>query len=184
MIKRTFLMLISISDEFASTIHEGNKDVLMNLVNRDTTINKFANFSRRLLNKKGTLKSTDVPMIYYIIEELENLGDEFKNASKYLAENGIKITNPEVLKITKDISSLLRDFFSLYFKFSSKGANKLMEDRNKIVKLLDKQFNKVSDSKCVRVLDHFSRMIHIIINMQGPLLTMKLPELCSEDVVE
>ncbi|MBW2963535.1 AbrB/MazE/SpoVT family DNA-binding domain-containing protein [Candidatus Woesearchaeota archaeon] len=180
MIKRTFMMLISISEDFVENISKGNKEVLMNLVNRDTAINKFANFSRRLLNKKGTSKSTDVPMIYYIIEELENLGDEFKNAAKYLAENGIKITNPDTLKVTKDIDQLLRDFFNLYFKFSSKGANKLMEDRNKIVVELDALFNKVKTSKCVRVLDHLSRMVHIIINMQGPLLTMKLPEVCSE----
>ena len=59
-----------------------------------------------------------------------------------------------------------------------------MKDRNKIMKELDLLFGKVKNSKCVRVLDHLSRMVHIIINMQGPLLTMKLPEICSEDTLK
>ncbi|MCK4589724.1 MAG: AbrB/MazE/SpoVT family DNA-binding domain-containing protein [Nanoarchaeota archaeon] len=183
MVKRTFLLLISVSDDFADCIGKGNKEVLMNLVSRDTAINRFANFSRRLLNKKGTAKSTDVPMIYYIIEELENLGDEYKYASRYLADNNLKITNADILKTAKDINVLIRDFFSLYFKFSSKGAKKLMEDREKIMRVINKQF-KNAGCKEVKVLDYLSRMVHIIVNMQGPLLTMKLPEVCSEKAFE
>ena len=58
-----------------------------------------------------------------------------------------------------------------------------MEDRQEIMKNINKQF-KTADSKEVKVLDYLSRMVHIIVNMQGPLLTMKLPEVCSEKILE
>ena len=177
LIRRMFLLIISLSDDCAAAIESGNHELLNDLISRDVTINRVANFSRRLLYKRGSVRAKDLPMTYYIIEELENLGDEYKYMCRYLHENNLKIKNPEVYKIMRQANGLIREFHTLYFKFSFDRADKLTCDRDDTIRSIVKAFETKSVAD-VRVLDHLARISNIISNMLGPLLTMRLPELC------
>jgi len=52
MIRRTFMILLSLVDDCLEAIKSNNKQLLATMVHRDATINKFANYCRRLINKK------------------------------------------------------------------------------------------------------------------------------------
>lgn len=177
LIRRMFLLIVSLADDCASAIESGNHELLNDLISRDVTINRVANFSRRLLYKRGAVKAKDLPMTYYIIEELENLGDEYKYMCRYLHDNNIKIKNPEVHRILRQSNGLIKEFHTLYFKFSFDRADKLTCDRDETIKSIGKAFETKNVAE-VRVLDHLARMSNIVSNMVGPLLTMRLPELC------
>jgi phosphate uptake regulator len=173
-LKRAFLLLISMANDCADSIKSNNKELLKKIIHRDTTINKFANYCRRLINKQGIAKIKDVPMVYYIVEEIENLGDEYKYMSKFLLQPNTKIDNPKLIDLLKDANKLIYNFFSLYFKFSSEKAKKLAEDRNIIAEKINKAF-KTNCVDEIRFLDYLNRMSLIITNMLGPLMAMKLP---------
>lgn len=177
LIRRMFLLLISLADDCAAAVESGNHEVLKDLISRDVTINRVANFSRRLLYKRGAVRAKDLPMTYYIIEELENLGDEYKHMCRYLHDTGAVIKNPEVHRIIRQANGLVREFHTLYFKFSLERADKLTCERDSTICAIRKAFEtkNVAD---VHVLDHVARMSNIMSNMVGPLLTMRLPELC------
>jgi len=177
LIRRMFLLLISLADDCSSAIESGNRELLKDLISRDVTINRVANFSRRLLYKRGAIRAKDLPMTYHIIEELENLGDEYKNMCRRLYDDSVRIKNPEVHRILRQNNALMKEFHTLFFKFSFERAEKLTKDHDDIIDQISKAFEAKSVHD-VRVLDHLARMANILTNMVGPLLTMRLPELC------
>ena len=178
MLKRTCLLLISIADDSIDALKQGNKDLLKKIIERDIIVNKFANYCRRIINKKGVAKIKDVPMIYYVIEEVENLGDEYKYLCRHILENNLTIANKEVFKIFESLNKLFNDFFRLYFKFSIEKTRKLVEDKKKLIKQINKLF-KTATPNDARILDSLDRMAVIVTNMVGPLLTMKMAPLCD-----
>lgn len=175
-------MLISISRDSLDCLKKGNKELLDKIIERDITVNKFANYCRRIINKRGVANIREAPMVYYIIEEVENLGDEYKNLCKHLRENNIKISNKEVHKIFDSMNKLFEDFFYLYFKFKVDKVKKLSEDKKKLLSQIKKGFGTVRGVNETRLLEMFSRMTVIVGNMVGPLLTMKMPGLCEVEM--
>jgi len=173
-IKRTFLLLVSMAQDSLESIRENNREVLRKIIQRDSTINKFANYCRRLINKQGLTKIKDMPMVYYIVEEIENLGDEYKYMCKFLLEKDVRIKNRELISLLEDVNRLFDDFFSLYFKFTSARARKLAEDRSQITEKINRAF-KTDNPHEIRFLDYLNRMSLITTNMLGPLMAMKLP---------
>jgi len=182
MIKRTFMLLMSVIEDCLGSIKSNNKELLENIIHRDTTINKFANYCRRLINKKGLNKIKDVPLVYYIIEEVENLGDEYKYLAKFILENNIKVTNKEIFKILEKQNNFIRQFFSLYAKFSSQKAKELAEEKKALMEWIDKAMRTAKNPEEIRILGFISKMAVIVNNMIGPLMTMKVPELCENKI--
>ncbi|MBI4451216.1 phosphate uptake regulator PhoU [Candidatus Woesearchaeota archaeon] len=181
MIKRTFLLLMSVASDFADNVRkEGGNDVLRNLINRDISVNKFCNLCRRILMKRGMTSINDAPMIYCVVEELENIGDVYKYLAKYILENNVRIKNQEIHEVVRQTNKLLSDFFRLYFKFGKQNAVLCAEDAKRNLARINSLFNTkvVSD---IRVLDYLTQINGSIAKLLGPLLTMKVPGLsCPE----
>ncbi len=180
-IKRIFLLLISISEDYLRTATaDKNSALIRNLIKRDQSINKFCNFCRRVMNKKGIIQIKDLPTTYYIVEELENLGDEYKYLGKFLIDNNTSIEKKEVRQILERIHSQLKEFFRLYFKFSKEDSKRFEEENKDLMRSIDSQFRKTKDVASIRLLNHCNRIQGILAKMLGPLLTMKVAEMCSD----
>ena len=179
-IKRTFLVLVSITKELEEQflLPALDKTVLQNLCKRDSTVNKFCNFCRRILNKKGISRIKDAPMVYYILESLENLGDSYKYFCTYLMEQTIQITNPKILAAIKETNKLIETFFYLYFKFSIDNARKFQETaRANLASIAS--LHALKNPQDIIILDSFARITSQLIQMVGPLLAMRLPDECT-----
>ncbi len=179
-IKRTFLVLISITKELEEqfALPALDKNVLQNLCKRDSTVNKFCNFCRRILNKKGISRIKDAPMVYYILESLENLGDSYKHFCTYLAEQTTQVTHPKILTAIKETNKLIETFFYLYFKFSIDNARKFQETaRANLANIAS--LHALKNPTDIIILDSFARITTQLIQMVGPLLAMRLPDECT-----
>jgi len=168
---RTFLMLISVSEDCVSSIKNRNFEMLATIPDRDLIINKYANFCRRILNR-GYAGTEKTPMLYYIIEELENLGDEYKHLARFFVEKKIR-ANQKTVDVLEKINALAKDFYSLNKKFEKGSAvsfgEKIKKTSAEISELL-----KTKNVDEIKMLDYMSRMVQIIFNMLGPLMTMAL----------
>ncbi|MBW3022834.1 hypothetical protein KY308_01910, partial [Candidatus Woesearchaeota archaeon] len=82
---RTFSMLLSIADDFLNALKNKNMELMGTIPGRDLIVNKYANFCRRIINK-GLVEPEESPMLYFIIEGLETLGDSYKSFSKHIFE--------------------------------------------------------------------------------------------------
>jgi len=171
-LNRTILLLKSVAEDTYTALKSNDRQLLQALPKRDTTINKYANYCRRIINKHGYKDHNKTPMIYYLLEELENLGDEYKYLVEFTLDNNYKLDTTQ-LTLLNSINDMLDQLYHLILKFDVKKADSLSisyyEFSTKI-----KRLEKTKEVKKPRVLDSLSGMSRIMMNMLGPLLTMEL----------
>ncbi len=56
----------------------------------DKDINRYSDFCRRLLNKYGYSSQRLTPAIYYIVEQLERIGDSYRDICNHIIKNKIQ----------------------------------------------------------------------------------------------
>ncbi len=174
-IKRTFIVLMSVAKDVEENVPKpNNHESLRTLCKRDATINKFCNFCRRILNKKGISRIKDAPMIYYMLEALENLGDEYKYFCKLIIDENLEVT-PKIITTIKETNKLVEGFYYLYFKFSDDSARRFQEAaRANLAKIAAMHKSKIVHE--IILLDYYARITGQLISMVGPLLAMRIPD--------
>lgn len=113
LIQRIFLILDSMAQELIEALEKNQS--LEPIVDIDTSINKFVNFSLRILNKQGYKEFEKTSQIYGIITSLEEIGDLYK---KLASSSRIKPSKPQIALIseTKEFLSLFRELFFSFNK--------------------------------------------------------------------
>lgn len=145
LLRRIFMLLLNMADEGLNLIKQNKLQNLKNLIPLEDANNRFTISCRRYLNKKGHPINKVGPM-YYIIEALEKLADEYKYFYKYLSS---RQTSPalrkEIIAIMTLVNSSLRNFVECFYKFD---PQKLVEI-NKVKDTLVQKWDSLAESKKV-----------------------------------
>lgn len=176
-LSRTFLLVSSVIDDCYHSIQKHDFKNLKNVIQRDITINKYANFCRRILNKKGYVDFKKTPMIYCIVEYTESLGDVYKDLATYIIENKIKIENKEYLELLRLTNNWVKTFFRLFSGFSKDRIREYTDERAEIKKRLAKIMAESTDIEDIKLFVYLSRIVARTTDMLGPLLTSHGTEL-------
>lgn len=181
-IKRTFILSISLAQDYLNYIKaKENKEMLKKLINRDQSINKFCSFCKRIMNKKGMDKIKHLPLNYYIIEEIENICDEYKYIGKTLLESKSVQQSVVLIKIFEATSNMLNDFYHAYFRFSKDQMLKIYEKGKQNMNDIHSSFSQAKNANEIIILNHLSKIARDIVKMTGPLTIMKVPDLCIKE---
>ena len=167
MINRAMLFLISTADESRKAAEDENKEHLKAVVLRDQTQNKYCDFCRRVLNKTDIENSN---AIYYIVEQVEKIGDFYRDLSRYLVENKV---SKDTVRLLAEINYNLQNFYSLYHKFDLKS----FEDFGRKFKSTNKKIKDASlkaDKNSSVALNYLSIINGAVFDMNGALLVMHL----------
>jgi len=171
-LRRSFLFLSSMIRESLEAIKKQDTTSLNNTILMDDNLDKFTDFCRRILNKKGYPTFRKTPPVYYIVEELEKIGDECKDICELLVKNPVKI-NKDTIAVYSEIAEFFDFFHELFYKFELAKVTvfeKKKDDLNKkIGLLLDK-----SGRDEVKVLLHLSILVDKIFNLNGALMAAAL----------
>lgn len=132
--RQTFMMLFSMADEGQQAIINKNTEELHNLITLEETNNRFTTICRRHLNTKGRVEYAYVGPLYYIVEMLEKIADVYKYMFTYLSKDKSALDlDSEIVDKYSDVTSLLRDFHNLYYKFNPEGADMMRTKRKQII---------------------------------------------------
>lgn len=170
-LKRLMLFLVSMGQDSLDAAKQGHTDDLKNIALRDTNINKLSDFCRRSLNKGG-IKSKHTHLTYYIVEELEKIGDEFKTICEHMSKKKLKLGN-KMLALYKELISYLDEFQQLFYNFKLEKIKDFIQRR----KEFDKKFEEISEQASkeeVKILYHMHNVLYHVFDMNGPLLASKL----------
>jgi phosphate uptake regulator len=123
-LKRAFYLVKDVLDTCIEAYSNKQTDVLKNLHLRDFEVNRFCYFCLRYINKQYYMNPENTRqshVLYYLIEILEDLGDNFKRNAKYLAT----ISKDEQILIFLKQLKILFDLSQTYFYKPTKDiANK------------------------------------------------------------
>ena len=170
-LRRTFLTLLTMAKEGFDAIKNQQISRLRNVILMDSSVNKFTYFCRRVLNKRGYPDFKKTAPLYYIVDELEEVGDQYKLACHLILDNKLKL-NKKLLEIHQEMNKQLEAFYELFYKF---GLDKL-------VLFLEKKASL--DAKIKRLLGKLSAIEHRLLfcmftiseklnEMDGPLVLLK-----------
>jgi phosphate uptake regulator len=173
LLRRTFLLLISMAEEAEATIKNKDFGHLTNIALLEKPNNRLTTICRRSLNKWGTETYKKIGPIYYIVEELENIADEYKRLCNNLANLKNVTLRPEVLNTLNKTNASLRQFYEVFYKFDINKIDTLHNAREVLIKtaheLIEK--NKLSPAEFY-VVHHSIIILQEILCMIGPYLVL------------
>jgi len=167
-LRRTFLFLKSMASESLDAIKKKDIDALRNVILADHNVNKFTDFCRRVINLKSDLKFRKVAPIYYVLEELEKIGDEYKDLCKYFIKNPAKLSK-ELIKLYEKVNEYLNALYDLFYKFDLKKIKVLGEQKTKLDQEIEELYSKKSKVEC-RILFFLNIIINRIFHSNGAIM--------------
>lgn len=174
-LRRTFLVLLSMSKEILEGLKEKKINKITEARELEKINNKFTHFCRRALNKKGYKDYKSTAIMYTIIEQLENVADEFKFMCDYLTSpkmKGLKL-NKKVMDLFVETNENIIRFYELFYKFDKEKAVKFSEVRKDIIKKSHILFQTLPNKEIV-VVFYLMNVTQKVFEMFGPVLALIL----------
>ena len=168
--RRLFLTLLSSADDALQYISEGNLNGLEEIELRDVMINKYSDLCRRLLNLKSRETTTKTTTHYYICEELEKVGDGYKDLASFIINNKIKKVDKPTISLLAELNRLLRLFYELFYQFNFVKLEEFGVLSEKLKKQLSERLDSAS-AKELKLNYHLFRIFSLLFDMNGSLIT-------------
>lgn len=168
--RRTFLFVISMANESLRAVTEKKVNLLRDVIQMDDNVNKLTDFCRRILNKEEHSQFKRSAPVYYISEQLEKIGDEYRSICDYLVERkSIKLCKG-ILNIYNDTNKLLENFYALFYKFDLDMVNDFRLKAIRLTNKINEGIYTVPRSE-LKVLLYLNTLSRIIYATNGAIMT-------------
>ena len=168
LLRRCFLSLLSIAEETLEAFRSNDTNSMKSLVLRDMSINRYCDFLRRVLVKKGFEDHSKTAPVYYIVEQLERIGDLYRDMNKSMAEKNIT-PRKELLDLLSRVNSFFRTFYDLYYRFDLKTMDAFGRERKELNKEA-KDLEVRSDKDEIVMLFYINSIFENIFDANGALM--------------
>jgi len=170
MLNRAFLFLVSTASEAEKAVSSGDQQALRMVSLRDPIQNRYCDFCRRVLNKMYIPGNT---ALYYLVEQLERIGDLYRDLCKHLMEHPLKIRKEHATAL-HDINLLLQQVYTLYYRFSLERFEEFGNYFYNLRERLQSFLRATQKKEEVFVLSLLCQINQSIFDMNGALLTTQL----------
>ena len=158
-LRRAFLIVIDMADTCLEAFTNGDNKTLENLYHKDFDVNKFCYFCLRFINK-GFSGGFGTYILYYLIESLEDVGDEYKALAKHLAK--VKTKKRNLIKIISKVNELTKIGYEFFYKPEKEKAVRSIalcnEVREEIKNLLSSK--DINEATALNSLDVIARIMY------------------------
>lgn len=165
-LRRTFFILEDFSKSGLEAV-KAKEFVRMNaLLTLENTIDKFTDFCKRVLNKKGYKNRDKTTFYYVIIRDMEKIGDLYYEIISYLSEKKI-VSSKETLLLYEETNKLLSLFHKLFYKFDKEKADEFQTKKTDLKKKAKNLMETVPKNDLFVVYNLLS-LVKMIGNLYGP----------------
>ena len=172
MVRRMFLIIKSMGEDCAAAIRKKDNNLLKMVSLRDKDVNNIADYCRRLINSYSHQIEGRAYPLYFIIEQVEKIGDLYKGLCNFLIENRYD-ANGDLAEILEQTNLFFDDFYNAYFNFDVRKMPIFLNNKNKLIKRLDALSDKSSKEEYA-LLFYIRSMVDQIYDMNGSLMSTKL----------
>lgn len=171
-LRRMFHSINHMAKETLSAVKTNDKDKLRRASLIDLDVNKLADFCRRILNKHGYVLFRRTPPLYFIVEQLEKVGDIYRDICKERITHKSKPLSKEELKLFEEVNQFFRHFQEVFYAFSLKDMTTFGKKR---YELRDKFNSMLKEGKHDNLLiSHLLNIEECTFDMNGPLMAARL----------
>ena len=162
---------MTMADESLKAAREKDKEWLNTIIFMDKDVNKYADFCRRILNKRGYAEFKRTPPVYFIAEQLEKIGDGYRDICKYFLQGKTLGKEGEVL--FESVNGFFREFYDIYYKFELKRIDQLVLKRRELKERLERAFGKSAKDELM-ILFQLYMVLDNVFDMNGPLMAARV----------
>ncbi len=157
-LRRTFILLLDMSERCQDAISKKEFERLDEIRLLEAMNNKFTDYCRRVINTRGYNDQNRANIIYTLIADLERLADEYKRICDYFYKERKPITQG-LIKTFGDINKYLRNYYELFYKYDQEKLEYEIDKGKKITETLEKAIQ--SNNKEDAMLAHHLAFITI-----------------------
>ncbi len=173
-LRRTFLVIISLSNSSLDMISAKQFKNLNSLLSLENSVNQLTSFCLRLINK-GFYKNQEKKMFMAtIIWSLEKISDEYKTICITLSKNDKDISK-EILKVYKEINDYFNLYYDLFYKFSSLKVNEVIHKKELLINYINDIHPKTKNES--RVLNCLSTILSKTSDLSSSIVALNHEEL-------
>jgi phosphate uptake regulator len=176
LLRRTFLLTITLAEDGYHAIGSKNFDKLKNVISLEESNNRLTTMCRRSLNKFGSEEFKKIGPIYYIVEALEKIADQYKYLYIYLMKLNLNKNriNPKALSILADTNAMFKLYYEVFYKLDQDKIAEMGSMRKKIIQQWYELMSKVKTPADCQVLHNSIIIMQKIFDLIGPYLVLKL----------
>lgn len=173
-LRRVFLVTLSLADEGLKAVQNRNFEDLDNIIFLEKSNNKLTTFCQRYINKYSIESHDRIGPIYFIIELLEKVADEYKYLFEHqckLGDSKIKY-NKKLLASYTEVNRMLRLFYECFYKFDYKKIREIKSIRDKLTDFLEKESTSINGHTDLCLYHHAVGLVEKIFALVDPLLVL------------
>lgn len=173
-LRRIFLLLMTMSSEGITAIKNKDKDTIANLRHLEETNNRLTQVCRRYINKIGKVNYPKLGPLYYLVEQLEKIADEFKYLFAYIEKQDkdrLRLS-PDFFSIHTDVDKMIKSFYNVFYKFDANAINALGMTRKDVISRCLKLMENSKNPSEVIATHHILIITEKIFDMIGPYLVI------------
>ena len=168
-LKRLFYSLESMNQELVEALSKNDSALLKAVIDKDDQINRIADFCRRVINSGEQILLDKPHIVYYLVEQLERIGDLYKKIAQLAFEKKITST-PAITSHFSDLNTLFVSYRTLFYNFNIEGVEKFGKEfyalRTKI-----EMGNTKDGGAYFPILLYQGYLLETIFDLNGALLT-------------
>ena len=171
-LKRCFYSLKDTTNSTYEALKNNDYNEMKNIVLRDLCLDKYADYCRRLLNKDVETKYKRTHALYYLIEEIEIIGDMYKDICNYISKEKLKISK-QLIDLFGRINDFSNKFVDTIIKFDFEKIQDIGKERVNINNQIDFMLKKVNKNE-LKIFLMIVQIFNATFEMKSALLTLKL----------
>ena len=116
--RKMLFVILTMADDALAAAKSRDWERLQLLAAMDADVNRYADFCRRILNTAGHRVVNRVPPSYYIVEQLERIGDSYRDICLYIGQKRFQVSK-NLAEFYVKTTIFLREFQKVYYDFDT-----------------------------------------------------------------
>lgn len=159
LLRKAFLMTLDMANDCLEALKNNDIKTLENLHHKDFDVNKFCYFCLRAINK-GQHEGFGTYILYYLVELLEDVGDEYKALAKILVNAKSKKEIVSILTKANEVFKLGYEFFYKPEKSKVVNAIQLYNETKLEIENTFGKLKNTNDLKALATIDYILKMVY------------------------
>ena len=162
-LRRIFLLLKETSISLLDGIKKDDVNLIKTIEEKHDNINKFVNYSLRLLNKYGYPDVKKTSFYYQIIASIDKIVDVLKYNARDILNYKKKFCN-ETIDIWKHVNNSIVKYYELFYNFNYKTVALLSNNRDFVKNQIKIKKKKIPPEELM-LLTNMKQILEIILDL-------------------
>ena len=168
LLRRIMTLQVSMADEVEKAIKEKDISRLKSTLVFEKSNNRFTTLCRRYLNKRGSSDARELGPLYFIVENLEKIADEYKYLSLALSERKIENISKEIIKEFEKLAQAFKLFKEGFYKKDNKKLDQVVAMRKQAIKNWRALTPKLKNPTETFIMHHAIVIMQKVFELVGP----------------